>query len=205
MDKVVVDGRTLVGEGAGSGVGEEMRQREGSVSPPRLVKQTVLGVATTGARPLVPPLNFSPVETNIYRSGVPLPTNHAFLRTLGLRTIVWLALEDPPDSLVRFCDEEAVALKGFPPSTEEMVPLTTIVEGIQLLLDASTHPLLVCCAMGGHRTGALVGCFRKMQGWNLASVSEEYRRFTNNRGASRLLVELMVEQFDVSCVEFVQD
>ena len=37
-------------------------------------------------------------------------------------------------------------------------------------------------------------------GWNLASVSEEYRRFTGSRGG-RILVELLIEAFDTRLVE----
>lgn len=182
MDKVKIDGKTLIGE---TQTVEHSNHHRSQIPV------------------LVPPLNFSPVENNIYRSGVPLPFNHTFLTGLELRTIIWLALEDPPDSLVKFCEEGGIELKGFASNTDEMVPHRTLVEGLQLLLNSQNHPILVCCGMGGHRTGALVGCFRKLQGWNLASVSEEYRRFTNNRGASRLLVELIVEQFDVTCIEFV--
>lgn len=36
--------------------------------------------------------------------------------------------------------------------------------------------------------------------WNLATVSEEYRRFTGARGG-RILVELLIEGFDISTVE----
>ncbi|POW08722.1 hypothetical protein PSHT_09459 [Puccinia striiformis] len=33
------------------------------------------------------------------------------------------------------------------------------------------------CGGGSHRTGTVVGCLRKLQGWNLASIFEEYRRY----------------------------
>ncbi|GMF05726.1 unnamed protein product [[Candida] boidinii] len=54
--------------------------------------------------------------------------------------------------------------------------------------------------MGRHRTGTVIGCLRKLQGWNLASVSEEYRRFTGIRGG-RILVELLIEAFDVNSIK----
>lgn len=160
---------------------------------------TTTNNAPSTAPRIVPPLNFSPVESSIYRSGVPLPFNHSFLATLDLKTILWLALEDPPDSLVKFCSESGIELRATSiASGDDIIPQATIVEGLRLLLDKGSHPVLVCCGMGGHRTGALIGCLRKLQGWNLATISEEYRRFTNNRGGSRLLVELVVEQFDVT-------
>lgn len=32
------------------------------------------------------------------------------------------------------------------------------------------------CNQGRHRTGTVIGCLRKLQRWNLASIFEEYRR-----------------------------
>ena len=31
--------------------------------------------------------------------------------------------------------------------------------------------------MGRHRTGTVVGCYRKLQRWALSSILEEYRRY----------------------------
>lgn len=54
--------------------------------------------------------------------------------------------------------------------------------------------------MGRHRTGTVIGCLRRLQNWNLNSVSEEYRRFTGARGG-RILVELLIENFDINSVD----
>ena len=40
----------------------------------------------------VPPSNFSMVEENIFRSGLPSPINFPFLETLNLRSIMWVFL-----------------------------------------------------------------------------------------------------------------
>lgn len=77
---------------------------------------------------------------------------------------------------------------------------TTIKKALELICDRNNYPMLVCCGMGRHRTGTVIGCLRRLQGWNLASVSEEYRRFTGARGG-RILVELLIEGFDISTVE----
>jgi tyrosine-protein phosphatase OCA1 len=37
-----------------------------------------------------PPVNFSPVEEGLYRSGLPSEINYPFLERLGLRTILYL-------------------------------------------------------------------------------------------------------------------
>lgn len=54
-------------------------------------------------------------------------------------------------------------------------------------------PMAIMCNLGRHRTGTVVGCLRRLQGWNLArfvltrggvltcSVTEEYRRYAGHR------------------------
>lgn len=50
--------------------------------------------------------------------------------------------------------------------------------------------------MGRHRTGAVIGCLRKLQGWSFASLVDEYQRFTGIAG-ERSNVELLVENFSL--------
>ena len=50
-------------------------------------------VSRSKADILVPPENFALVERGLYRGAFPKPKNFAFLRTLGLRTILSLKLE----------------------------------------------------------------------------------------------------------------
>ena len=50
-------------------------------------------------RVLIPPPNFGMVEDNLYRSGQPSELNFPFLEKLKLRTVVWLAPEDPGSRL----------------------------------------------------------------------------------------------------------
>jgi tyrosine-protein phosphatase OCA1 len=63
-------------------------------------------------------------------------------------------------------------LPPLPPPTEPL-----IIHALSLLLQPSTFPTLVCCNMGRHRTGTVVGCWRKLQRWALSSILEEYRRY----------------------------
>lgn len=46
--------------------------------------------------------------------------------------------------------------------------------------------------------GTVVGCFRKLQKWNLTSILEEYRRFAGSKG--RILNEQFIELFDIDLV-----
>ncbi|SCW02448.1 LAFE_0F06656g1_1 [Lachancea fermentati] len=157
---------------------------------------------------IVPPLNFCPVERYLYRSGQPSPVNFPFLLNLNLRTIIWLANEEPQDTLLEFCDAHGIQLQFAtinPDGGEDDNPwdgLTehSIISALQTIVNIENYPLLVCCGMGRHRTGTVIGCLRRIMGWNLASVSEEYRRFTGSRGG-RILVELLIEAFDTHLVK----
>lgn len=161
---------------------------------------------------IVPPLNFCPVERYLYRSGQPSPVNFPFLLNLNLKTIIWLANEEPQDTLLEFCDTYNISLQFAainPDGGEDDNPwdgLTehSIINALQTIVDKKNYPLLVCCGMGRHRTGTVIGCLRRIMGWNLASVSEEYRRFTGSRGG-RILVELLIEAFDTKMVQIARD
>jgi tyrosine-protein phosphatase OCA1 len=67
------------------------------------------------------------------------------------------------------------AIDHLPPLPPPPEPL--IIAALSLLLRADTFPALVCCNMGRHRTGTVVGCYRKLQRWALSSILEEYRRY----------------------------
>ncbi|KAH3668758.1 hypothetical protein OGAPHI_002513 [Ogataea philodendri] len=155
---------------------------------------------------IVPPINFSPVEKHLYRSGQPSAINHSFLEQLHLKSVIWLAIEDPQDTFLRFIEENNINLfcnlgyDSIDSNSWDGLSEASIKQALEVIADKRHYPMLVCCGMGRHRTGTVIGCLRKLQGWNLASVSEEYRRFTGVRGG-RILVELLIEAFDVSTIE----
>ncbi|KAK9461974.1 protein-tyrosine phosphatase [Lipomyces oligophaga] len=184
---------------------------------------------------LVPPLNFCPVEDQLYRSGQPTPINFSFVAELRLKSIVWLEMEDPSESFASFArscgirvfhlglengpdveeyldyDSTVARSNGISSGTEErnqsakstanpwdQLPEAAIVRSLEIIANKDNYPLLVCGGMGRHRTGTVIGCLRRVQNWNLASVSEEYRRFAGSR--KRVLIELHIEAFDVHSV-----
>lgn len=48
--------------------------------------------------------------------------------------------------------------------------------------------------MQQHRTGTLIGCLRKIQGWTLDAIYTEYRRYAAHK--ARLLDERFIASFD---------
>jgi len=148
-----------------------------------------------------PPLRFGIVEPGVYRSNALAPPNFAFIESLSLRTVVYLS-PDLPSAAVQALytragvDVHSVGLavwspkKSWQPVSDELVK-----EALEIVLDARRHPVLVVCSSGAHQTGAVVGCLRRLQQWNLVAILAEYRRFAGDK--RRFRNEQFVELFDV--------
>ncbi|KAG5233041.1 hypothetical protein OIU77_004475 [Salix suchowensis] len=149
---------------------------------------------------LVSPANFSTVEDGIFRSGFPEPSNFGFLETLNLRSIIYLCPEAYPQENMDFVDDHNIKLfqfgiEGKTDSSSTSIPSYTVTEALKVLIDVRNHPVLIHCKRGKHRTGCLVGCFRKLQTWCLSSVFEEYKRFAGVKWRANDL--RFIESFEV--------
>ncbi|KAK4054548.1 tyrosine-protein phosphatase required for protection against superoxide stress (By similarity) [Microbotryomycetes sp. JL201] len=179
--------------------------RDVSSSCPVTSADTALLVHRQATRPsrrvLIPPPNFGMVEDSLFRSGQPSELNFPFLEKLKLKTIVWLAPEDPGSRFLNFLDDQQITLHhlgvenavNYDPITEEVV-----LHALDIIINKDNAPLMVMCNLGRHRTGTVVGIFRKLQRWNLASILEEYRRYAGPK--VRVLNEQFIELFDCDLV-----
>lgn len=149
---------------------------------------------------LIPPENFAMVNSWLYRSSFPKKKHFAFLKTLGLRSVLTLILEDYPEQNIDFLDENGITFYqyGIPGNKEPFVqiPEETITAALTTMLDRRNHPMLIHCNKGKHRTGCLVGCLRKLQQWSLTMIFDEYRRFSfpKPRSMDQEFIELYPEQ-----------
>jgi tyrosine-protein phosphatase OCA1 len=157
---------------------------------------------------LVPP-NFGMVEEDIFRCGAPSPIHYPFLEGLALRTCIVLS-DQVDETLVQWLHENRI-MTLFPAAAgadaggygtshrgSMTLPEPTVIELLQVLLDPVNYPVLVTCSTGRYRTGITLGCLRKLQGWNMTSILEEYRRFAGVKG--RIENEEFMELFDVDSV-----
>ncbi|KAF0702877.1 hypothetical protein AaE_015660 [Aphanomyces astaci] len=165
---------------------------------------------------LIPPENFAMVERGLYRSGFPKKKNFTFLRTLGLKSILTLVLEDYPLSNNEFNKLNNVTLLqfGVPGNKEPFVdiPEKGIAAALSAVLDQRNHPMLIHCNKGKvrhcpcillpsylHRTGCLVGCLRKVQRWAFSSIFDEYIRFSHPK--PRMMDQQFIELFKTELVK----
>ncbi|WVQ78523.1 hypothetical protein IAT38_000609 [Cryptococcus sp. DSM 104549] len=178
---------------------------------------------------IVPPMNFGLVEDGFYRSAQPSELNFSFLEKLNLKTIIWVGAEEPSEIFRTFIDSQGIKLHNLAPQTSlnphfpppytdsGVVPVSEqyhlpplppppeplIIQSLSLLLRPSTFPTLVCCNMGRHRSGTVVGCYRKLQRWALSSILEEYRRYAGMK--VRVLNEQFIELFDTDLVSITAE
>ncbi|KAK4056647.1 tyrosine-protein phosphatase required for protection against superoxide stress (By similarity) [Microbotryomycetes sp. JL221] len=171
-----------------------------SINTQNVCKQTLINIERQTIRPcrrmLIPPLNFGMIEDGLYRSSQPLELNFPFVEKLKLKTMVWLAPEDPSHRFLNFVDDQQIKLHhlrvdnavNYDPITEEVV-----LQALDIIINKDNAPLMIMCNLGRHRTGTVVGIFRKLQRWNLASILEEYRRYAGPK--VRVLNEQFIELF----------
>ena len=150
--------------------------------------------------PLIPPENFAMVNSFVYRSSFPKSKHFAFLKTLGLRSVLTLILEEYPEQNMQFLEENGITFfqYGIPGNKEPFVqiPEETITAALTSVLDRRNHPMLIHCNKGKHRTGCLIGCLRKLQQWSLTTIFDEYRRFSfpKPRSMDQEFIELYAER-----------
>ncbi|KAJ3290747.1 hypothetical protein HDU76_007365, partial [Blyttiomyces sp. JEL0837] len=131
---------------------------------------------------VVPPLNFAMVAQGVYRSGYPNKKNFPFLKNLKLKTIMYVCSDDMGEENLNFIAENNIQLfqynvKGNKEPFQE-IDQDDIAKALVQVLDIRNHPILIHCNKGKHRIGCLVGCLRKLQGWSLTSIFDEYQRFS---------------------------
>ena len=146
-----------------------------------------------------PPDQYGLVESQVYRSAFLTPASFDFINLLNLRTVVNLSQEVPVRAVLSFFQENHITLENvglqvwtsmaFAPITQELIK-----EALQHVLDVSRHPLLLMSSSGTHQVGVLVGCLRRQQSWNLASILDEYRSFASP--SARLNCEQFIELWD---------
>eukprot|EP01080_Neovahlkampfia_damariscottae_P007743 gene7743-12213_t len=158
----------------------------------------------------IPPPNFGYVEEDFTRSGSPQIQNYSFLETLKLKTLIFMATETPSSQFLNFLEDQEIKFihvgSNIKKNSEFISTMNSgklseenVIEALEIILDSSNFPLHVMCNLGRHKTGIVVGCFRKLQKWNLTSILYEYRRYAGSK--VRLENEQFIELFDTDLVK----
>ncbi|KAJ1822412.1 tyrosine-protein phosphatase siw14 [Coemansia sp. RSA 2599] len=144
-----------------------------------------LQMAERQSQLIVPPLNFAMIAPGIYRSGFPNPRSHPFLLQLRLQTIIYVFDGDCQEYHTQFIQKNNIALKHFRVTANkepfEEMDHELVARILAEVLDTRNHPVLIHCNRGIRRVGCLVGCIRKLQGWAMTAIFDEYQRFSGTK------------------------
>ncbi|KAK2739096.1 hypothetical protein FQN57_006662 [Myotisia sp. PD_48] len=148
------------------------------------------------------PDNFAEVVRGIYRSSFPMPVHLSSIRLLGLKTIITLVDEEWSPEYVKFVQEHHITSHIIPILANKnptvYTPQSTVENVLRILLNPKNHPVLIHCNKGKHRTGCVVACLRKAQGWPMDQVLSEYLEYS--RPKARILDRTYIQRFDESVV-----
>ncbi|KAK8038792.1 Tyrosine-protein phosphatase DSP1 [Apiospora rasikravindrae] len=149
------------------------------VQTPPATESISISRALSSAVPL--PLNFGCVIPGVFRSSYPQAQDLAYLRKLKLKTIVTLVQKDLPEGFQEFIDSNGITHKIFDMvgTKKAEIPLGLMRSIMEIIADRRYHPLLIHCNHGKHRTGCVVGVYRKWSGWDTASVVAEYHKYAS--------------------------
>lgn len=148
--------------------------------------------------PLLPPANFGAVDDHhIFRSSFPLPENFSFLKSLKLKTILTLVPEPFPPEYTEFLNDAGIQqIVVSLPANKDHVKIQSMMmhEALAVVMDRQYHPLLIHCNKGKHRTGCVVGSFRRVQGESISELLSEYHDYADPK--ARVLDEAFLKSFD---------
>ena len=144
------------------------------------------------------PINFAEVAPGVYRSSFPQRINFEHLAELKLKTVLTLVSEEYTNEYKSFINSQGIrhVQITIPPNKglSATIPLESMTEALSLVSDTRNHPILVHCNKGKHRTGCVVGCYRKMCDWSMDKVITEYRYHAGAK--ARPLDEQYITEFD---------
>lgn len=160
------------------------------------------------------PYNFALVENGVYRSAYPCESDIAFLRHLGIRTVVLLSIEFLPSTVRKLLLQEATGeddsnqriniigvstLKSWgSESMREDFSHMDVMRALEMTVRAEYHPLLLTCPTGELQTSVVVGCLRRHQNRCLTSILSECEMFLSPRCALRSSVISFIESWNPS-------
>lgn len=90
-----------------------------------------------------------------------------------------LVSKDFPAGYKSFLDANGIKHHVFnmAGTKKEAIPLETMQGILDLVMNPQNRPLLIHCNHGRHRTGCVVAVIRKVSGWQLTPILDEYKHF----------------------------
>jgi protein tyrosine/serine phosphatase len=118
-------------------------------------------------------VNFAQVAPGIFRSGQPDPQELSAARQDGIKTLLVLRSRIP-EAERRVAARLGLAIVHVPMDANDIPPMDQVDRALDVVLDPSRRPILVHCAHGQERTGAVIAAYRVVsESWTPAAAEKE--------------------------------
>lgn len=146
-----------------------------------------------------PPLNFGIIDSDLYRCGHPQIINYPFLKSLKLKTIIYIGDKTNNWEYYKWIKEEGIQFIHLPIKIELN---DKSVKDFKYLLSIikmnDNYPILIHSNKGKHRVGFIVALIRKnLQNWLLAPIYDEYNKYAKFGKEDNIELQF-IELFDAS-------
>lgn len=126
--------------------------------------------------------NFGKVNENYYRGSQPNAQQFAWLKSLGIKTVIDLrkdSVKEAPEQVRNLGMQYFnIPMKASTPATPAQTD-----QFLKLVNDPENWPVYVHCKGGRHRTGALSAIYRiTHDGWTADEAYQEMKRYDFNQG-----------------------
>lgn len=155
-----------------------------------------------------PPEEYGVVTESISRCGGITPANLSFLSIYNFKTVLFVTEDNPHAKILEYLQRQNIKHTRIGIySRRANLPWRTQVDELvkvclEFILDSNNYPLLVSSSSNLHLC-TVIGCLRRMQGWNLCSIMEEFRRFTPDQPNS--MYKNYVEMFDFDLINIPEN
>lgn len=132
---------------------------------------------------LDPPDFWGIVTDKIFRCGPISPANFSFLSLYQFQTVLFIGDDAPHQRIVDYLEARNTKIVRIPTFTQnssiiwrtqldELVKVT-----LQFILNNDNLPVLISSPSELHAC-TIIGCLRRMMGWNISSIINEFRRYS---------------------------
>ena len=153
---------------------------------------------------LEPPDAFGIVTQSILRCGAISPTNFNFLSLYDFKTVLLINEDKPIQRIIDYLKSRNTKYTriGIYSQRSSLQWRTQLDELLEYILNHDNQPMLISSSSTLHLC-TIIGCLRKIQGWDLCSIMEEFRRFTPEQPFS--LYKNYIEMFDFDLVNIPEN
>lgn len=108
------------------------------------------------------------------------------MSTLNLKSIIYLSTDDVRDNLQSWISSTngSVHLYHFrlKVNKEPFAEMDEhiVAQALETILDRRKLPCLIHCNKGKYRVGVVTALIRRLQGWSITSIYDEYARFAGS-------------------------